>query len=77
MPRPGRATVGFCIAIIALAALVPGIAAHADGWLQPQWVLLPDETPVPAWTPSASCDEQPVPLLALSESRGPPPSPLP
>ncbi len=76
MPRPNRAFAGFCIGVVALSALVPGLCSLPYALVDPQWVLLPDDTPVPFPVPVATCDEQPRPLLSLLHSRAPPSSPI-
>jgi hypothetical protein len=76
MPRPNRAVAGFCIAAVALAAFLPGISAFDYPVLEPQWVLLPDETPVAVFPIVTPCDEQPLPLLSVLPSRAPPSLPL-
>ena len=48
MPRPRRSVVGLCIAVIVLAAFLPGISALDYTLLEPRWVLLPDEVTVPS-----------------------------
>jgi hypothetical protein len=74
--RPSRSIVGFCVAVIVLVAIVPGLATFDCAWLEPQWVLLPDEVSVVVEHPVAPADEQPVPLLSLAPSRAPPLAPL-
>jgi hypothetical protein len=76
MPRPSRSVVGLCVAVIALAALLPGIASLEYALFEPQWVLLPDDTPVAVCIITAPGNEQPVPLLSLLPSRAPPSFPL-
>jgi len=76
MPRPNRSVAGLCIAVIVLAALLPGISALDSAVFEPQWVLLPDEVTVAVDSPGTPGDEQPVPLLSLASSRGPPSRPL-
>ena len=76
MPRPRRSVVGLCIAVIVLAAFVPGMSALDCALLEPQWVLLPDEVAVPVYTPTTLSDEQPAPLLSVLSSRAPPRRPL-
>jgi hypothetical protein len=76
MPRPNRSAVGVCIAVIALAAFLPGISLLDCALFEPQWVFLPDETPVAVANAVRPSDEQPVPLLSLVSSRGPPSLPL-
>jgi hypothetical protein len=76
MSRPNRSVAGLCIAVIVLAAFLPGICTLDSAWFEPQWVLLPDEVPVAVYTPVAPCDEQTVSLLSLVSSRAPPARPL-
>jgi hypothetical protein len=76
MPRPNRSVAGLCIAVIVLAAFLPGVSSLDYALFEPQWVLLPDERPVAVditVTPSA---EQPVPLFSVVSPRGPPSHPL-
>jgi hypothetical protein len=72
MRRPNRSVVGLCIGVIALSALLPGISPLEYALFEPQWVLLPDDTPVAVYSPVAPGDEQPVPFLSLLPSRAPP-----
>jgi hypothetical protein len=72
MHRPHRCAVGLCVAVIAVAVLLSGIAALDYALLEPQWVLLPDEAPVAPGITVIACDEQPVPLLRVLSSRAPP-----
>jgi len=76
MSRPNRPVAVLCIAVIALAAFLPGIAALEAALLEPQWILLPDEVSVAAFRPVPPCLEQSVPLLSLLPSRAPPTLPL-
>ena len=76
MPRPNRSVVGLCIAVIALAAFLPGISLLDYALFEPEWVLLPDDTPVAVCITAIPCDEQPVPQLSLLPSRAPPQFPL-
>jgi hypothetical protein len=72
MPRPRRSVAGLCIAVIVLAALLPGISAVEYALFEPLWVLLPDEAPVAVVSSIVCGDEQPVPLFGLLSSRAPP-----
>jgi hypothetical protein len=72
MRRSHRRVIGLCVVVIAVAAFLPGISALDFALLEPQWVLLPDDTPVAPGPAVASCDEQPVPLLRVLSSRAPP-----
>ena len=76
MPRPRRSVAGFCIAVIVLAAFLPGICALDGVLFEPLWVLLPDEVTVALDIPVVPSDEQTVPLLSLVASRAPPLGPL-
>jgi hypothetical protein len=72
MARPNRTVAGLCIAVIALAAFLPGISALELALVEPQWVLLPDSTPVAVCSTVLGADEQPIPFLSLLPSRAPP-----
>ena len=76
MSRPNRPVAVLCIAVIALAAFLPGIAAFEAALLEPQWILLPDEVSVAVFRLVAPCFEQSVPLFSLLPSRAPPTLPL-
>ena len=76
MPRPHRSVAGFCVVVIVLAAFLPGFCALDYALFEPQWVLLPDEVVVAVDSPLVRVDEQPVSLLSLVSSRGPPSRPL-
>ena len=76
MPRPNRSAVGVCIAVIAFTAFLPGMSLLDYALVDPQWMFLPDQTPAAFAGAVESCDEQPVPLLSLVSSRGPPSLPL-
>ena len=76
MPRPQRSVAGLCIAVIVLAALLPGISAFVSAIVDPQWVLLPEPAPIGVDITPVRCDEQLVSLFALLPSRAPPSTPL-
>ena len=76
MHRPNRTVAGVCIAVIVVAAFLPGLSSFDYALFEPLWVLLPDETPVAVRTAAVPCDEQPAPLLSLVSSRAPPSRPL-
>jgi hypothetical protein len=76
MPRPNRSVAGLCIAVILLAAFLPGVSSLDYAVVEPQWVLLPDEVSVALDSALTLCDEQPAPLLSLASSRAPPSRPL-
>jgi hypothetical protein len=72
MPRARRSIAILCIAAIALAGFLPGVAALDLALFTPSSILLPDLASVPAPVASAPADEQPQALLALLPSRAPP-----
>ena len=72
MPRRNRAVAGLGIVVIAVAALLPGIALLDHASFEPLWILLPDETPAASAPTCSSGDEQPVALLSVVPSRAPP-----
>jgi hypothetical protein len=76
MRRPNRSVAGFCVAVIVLAAFLPGICALDALLFEPLWVLLPDEVVAAIDLAVTPCDEQPVALFSLLSSRGPPSRPL-
>jgi hypothetical protein len=76
MPRPGRSVVGVCVAVIVLAACLPGMWSSDLAVFEPHWVLLPEEVVVAIPHPVARCDEQPISLLSLTASRAPPAPPV-
>ena len=76
MPRPSRSAVGLCIAVIALAAFLPGISSLEYALLEPHWILLPDDTPIGVCNTIVPRDEQLVSFLFLLRSRAPPSLPV-
>ena len=60
------------VAIVTIAAVLPGFAAFDTAIFDAAWVLLPDETPAPYEFPVVAASEQPDPLLSLLSSRAPP-----
>ena len=46
MFRPRRSVAAFCIAVIVLAAFLPGVSVVGYATFEPQWILLPDEVVV-------------------------------
>jgi hypothetical protein len=69
-----RSIAAVCIVAVLLAGLLPGHAWLDAAWIQPLWVLLPDDTPLEVCSPLRPAPEQPLPLLAALASRGPPPA---
>lgn len=76
MSRPNRSVACLCVAVVALAAFLPGVSALQVAVLEPHWVLLPDQTPVPAPMAMPAGDEQTLSLVPVPPSRGPPFLPL-
>ena len=76
MRRPHRSVVGICIVVIGLSAVLPGISGFEYALIEPQWVLLADETPVAVSSTVEPVDEQPLPLLSFLPSRAPPSIPV-
>lgn len=72
MLRPSRPVAAFCIAVIVVAALLPGAAWIDVALNEPIWVLLPDDTPAELAPVVVSPDEQPLELFSVLASRGPP-----
>jgi len=63
-----------CIVVVALAAVLPGVAAFDYAVPELPWVLLPDLAAAALIPPPPPCDEQPSSLLSLVSSRAPPPA---
>ena len=76
MRRPHRSVVGFSILVIGLSAVLPGISGLECALIEPQWVLLADETPVAVDSTVEPINEQPLPLLSFLPSRAPPSVPV-
>jgi hypothetical protein len=72
MLRPSRSVAAFCIAVIVVAALLPSAAWIDAALLEPTWILLPNDTPAELAPVVVSLDEQPLELLSVLASRGPP-----
>ena len=69
----GRSAAAGLIAILTIAALLPGLCVvGAAVVFESIWVLLPEPVVVLANLPIVIGDEQPDPLLALLASRAPP-----
>src|SRR5688500_46498 len=74
MPRPRSFIAAGLIAVITMAALLPGGSALEHALFEPLWILLIDEGPVPFHPAILPCTEHPDPLVSLLPSRGPPPN---
>jgi hypothetical protein len=72
-----RRSVAGLVALVTIAAVLPGLCAFDGAVLfEPIWVLLPDPAPVLSVLPVVKTPEQPDSLLSLLASRGPPSSVL-
>jgi hypothetical protein len=72
MRRGRRSIAFFCVALLAVAALLPGGAGLDAVLAEPQWILLPDQQAAEPPVALVSEDEQPIALVSLLASRGPP-----
>ena len=72
MPRPNRTVAALCIAVIALAAFVPGVFSLDHAWYEAQWILLPEDRPAVVEHRLPPGRERLVRLLSLLPSRAPP-----
>jgi hypothetical protein len=71
--RTRKTTAVLCIALVLIAGLVPVVAsALGSVILVPLWLLLPAIVSVVVRRQASESNEQPVPLLALLDSRAPP-----
>ena len=72
--RSNRKTVAvLCIALVVFAAFVPAIAASlGSAVLVPLWLVLPAVAVTIVRREAFRCDEQPVSLLAVLDTRAPP-----
>ena len=71
MFRSHRSAAGL-IAVLTIAALLPGLAALDAALFEPLWILLPDPTPVVIDLPDVKFTEQLDSLHSPLPSRGPP-----
>jgi hypothetical protein len=77
MPRTRRTAAVLCLALVLFAAFVPAMAsALGTAVLVPLGLVLPGVAVTVLRRAAFRCDEQPVSLLALLESRAPPVSAL-
>jgi hypothetical protein len=75
MQRHRKSIAIACIAVVLLAAFIPGVAIGLSAVLEPGWVLLPPASDVVIYPFAPVCsDEQPASLLSLLASRAPPAS---
>ena len=73
MSRRSRTSVAYlCIVVVALAALLLGVAAFDDVVPELPWILLPDLAVTAVVLVAPPCDEQPSSLLSLVSPRAPP-----
>jgi hypothetical protein len=72
-PRTRKAVAVLCIALVVCAAFVPVIASTlGTAILVPLWLVLPAVAVVIVRRKAFTCDDQPVSLLAILDSRAPP-----
>jgi hypothetical protein len=72
-PRRRKAVAVLCIALVVCAAFVPAIATSlGTAILVPLWLVMPAVAIAIVRRNAFRCDEQPVSLLAILSSRGPP-----
>jgi hypothetical protein len=72
MRRHRRLVAGLAIAIIAVAACLPGLAGIDFAVFELPWTLVPAPAPQPAPAVAASPAAQPLSLGSLLPSRAPP-----
>ena len=73
MLRSRKAVAVVCIALVVFAAFVPALAASfGSAVLIPLWLVLPAVVVTVVRREAFRCDEQPVSLLAVLDSRAPP-----
>ena len=72
-PRTRKAVAVLCIALVVCAAFVPVIASTlGSAILVPLWLVLAAVTVVIVRRKAFRCDDQPISLLAILDSRAPP-----
>ena len=67
-----KALVLFSLGVVVFAAFLPLVSPLFTVALTPLWVVVPAVAAVIVRRTAADCTEQPVPLLAIRLSRGPP-----
>jgi len=72
MSRPGRLAVGLVIAVVAIAAILPGVGGLDVALFELPWTLLPDETPSTPPPADVLAGERPSALHSLLPPRAPP-----
>jgi 4-hydroxybenzoate polyprenyltransferase len=73
MSRTRKTTAVLCIALVLVAGILPALASALGSIvLEPLWLVLPAIVVVIVRRHASVSHEQPVPLLALLDSRGPP-----
>jgi len=73
MPRTRKTVAVLCIALVVFAAFVPAVAsALGSAVLVALWLVLPAVAITVLRREAFRCDEQPVSLLAVLDSRAPP-----
>jgi hypothetical protein len=73
MPRSRKAVAVLCIALLVFAAFVPAVASTLGSMvLVALWLVLPAVAITVLRREAFRCDQQPVSLLAVLDSRAPP-----
>ena len=72
MSRARKSIVVLCIAVIAVAALLPAVSIDLVAILTPLWLVVPSVAIVSIRRIALCSNEQPVSLLSLVPSRAPP-----
>jgi hypothetical protein len=70
--RSRKSIAYLCIAVVVLAAVLPGVSALEYAVPQPGWVLLPDLATTLDLPVAPPADEQPDSHLSLASPRAPP-----
>lgn len=70
--RSRKTLVLFCLGVVVFAACLPLVSPLFQVVLTPLWIVIPAVVIVLVSRKAARCDEQPVSLLSILLSRGPP-----
>jgi hypothetical protein len=72
MRRRRRPIVFLCVAVVAFAAVIPGVVSFYAALVEPQWVLLAELTIVGSAPPAPPLDRARIVPRALVPERAPP-----
>lgn len=72
MPRPSKAVAILCIALVVVASFVPSSASQLSAIFVPLWLVVPAVIVSLVRRTAQRSDDQPLALLSLLDSRGPP-----